>query len=581
MDEHFDAVIVGSGFGGSVMAYRLADAGLSVCLLERGKPYGPGSFSRTPWEMRNNFWDPSEQRYGLFNIWSFRGMAAVVSAGLGGGSLIYANVFIRKDERWFSDPLLGPSGTWPITRAVLDPHYDAVERIVQPKIYPEEYQHDNKTSAMRRAAERLGYQIGAGGDPAKPQWYLPHLAITFTQPGQTAPQPGRVFDGGENNYHGMPRETCRLCGECDVGCNYGAKNTMDYTYITLAQRAKAEIRPLCEVKLFEPLPGGGYKVTYVAHDPAARTTPGILPEGSTKVITADRLIISAGTFGSTYLLLKMRQEGLLPSLSSRLGTRFSGNGDLLMFVRRCKEKDGTSARLNASRAPVITSTFRFPDTEDDGGSGRGFYLQDAGYPLALDYVWEMLDPALLPRLLGSAFGFLKTYLTGDVRAEIDRQLEEAIGDGTLSSTSMPLLGMGRDVPNGVMSTKTDPKTGVPLLALDWSDAASRGYLRNSLARAREVAQALGGAYTENPLTWLFNTLITAHPLGGCPMGATASDGVVDDRGEVFGYPGLYVADGSVMPGPVGANPSFTIAAISDRIADHILLRKGSPNVAVP
>ncbi|HET9392222.1 MAG TPA: GMC family oxidoreductase [Candidatus Rubrimentiphilum sp.] len=569
MEQRFDAVIVGSGFGGSVMAYRLARAGKRVCLLERGKPYPPGSFSRTPLELNNNFWDPSEEHYGLFNIWSFRGMAAVVSAGLGGGSLIYANVLIRKDERWFADSLMPGGGTWPITRAILDPHYDAVEQVLRPSAYPIQYQRDNKTAAMRAAARKLSIPETTGdGNPSEPQWYLPHLAVTFNVEGE-APLPGRVFDPGEN-YHQAPRETCRLCGECDVGCNYGSKNTLDYNYITLAKRAGAEIRTLTEVKSFAPEPAGGYRISCVKHDIAQKTVPGVLPVGRSYEIIADKLILSAGTLGSTYLLLKMNALGGFDRISAALGTRFSGNGDLLMFATSCMDKDRNPVRMNASRAPVITSTFRFPDTQDNPNEGRGFYLQDAGYPLALDYLWELLDRNILSRAFRFARGFIQTWITGNARGEIDRQLGDLIGEGTLSSTSMPLLGMGRDVPDGQMTTRIDPKTGVPLLQLAWNDARSRGYLKRANAAGRQVARALGGRYSLNPLTWLFNNLITVHPLGGCPMGHDVSEGVVDSYGRVFNYPGLYVADGSIMPGPVGANPSFTIAALSDRIADAVL-----------
>ena len=175
MDEtHFDAVIVGSGFGGSVMAYRLAEAGLRVCLLERGKAYPPGSFPRSPYRMRTNFWDPSDGLHGLYNFWGFRGLDALVSSGLGGGSLIYANVLLRKDEKWFvkEDVLNGGYEYWPVTRAELDPHYDRVERMLRPQRYPFDlppYDETSKTRAFRTATERLGHAergSGAGRLPA-------------------------------------------------------------------------------------------------------------------------------------------------------------------------------------------------------------------------------------------------------------------------------------------------------------------------------------------------------------------------------------------------------------------------------
>ena len=169
MSERFDAVVVGSGFGGSVMAYRLAQGGLRVCLLERGKAYPPGSFSRTPFEMRNNFWDPSERRYGLFDIWSFRGMSAIVSAGLGGGSLIYANVLLRKDPAWFVDDTPGgPPRPWPVSYEDLEPHYEAAEAMLGAQRYPFDvapYSETAKTHATRYAASALGLD-----------WQLPPLA---------------------------------------------------------------------------------------------------------------------------------------------------------------------------------------------------------------------------------------------------------------------------------------------------------------------------------------------------------------------------------------------------------------------
>jgi len=178
-DAHFDTVVVGSGFGGAVTAYRLAEGGQRVCVLERGKPYPPTSFARRPHDMARNFWDPSRGLHGLFNIWSFRGIEAVVSAGLGGGSLIYANVLLRKDERWFvhEQPFDGGYEHWPVTRADLDPHYDQVEAMLGAQRYPLDapgFANTTKTIAVRDAAQALGLE-----------WGLPNLAVTFANQGGT------------------------------------------------------------------------------------------------------------------------------------------------------------------------------------------------------------------------------------------------------------------------------------------------------------------------------------------------------------------------------------------------------------
>jgi cholesterol oxidase len=175
---HFDAIVVGSGFGGSVMAYRLAEGGLRVCLLERGKAYPPGSFPRSPYRMRENFWDPGEGLYGLYDFWSFHRIHALVASGLGGGCLIYANVLLRKDAEWFvkEDLTRGGYEYWPLTRADLDPHYDAVEGMMRPQRYPfdhEPYSDTSRTKAFGEAARRLGLEP-----------FLPNLAITFANEGE-------------------------------------------------------------------------------------------------------------------------------------------------------------------------------------------------------------------------------------------------------------------------------------------------------------------------------------------------------------------------------------------------------------
>lgn len=561
-DTHFNAVVVGSGFGGSVMAYRLAEAGLRVCVLERGKAYPPNSFPRSPHLMKRNFWDPSEGLYGMFNLWSFSGIGAIVSSGLGGGSLIYANVLLRKDEKWFVKEDLGNGGYeyWPVTRADLDPHYDRVERMMDAQSYPfayEPYSRTSKTKALRFAAEKLNLE-----------WQLPPLAITFANHGE-APMTGEPIKE-RPNIHNRTRHTCRLCGECDVGCNYGSKNTLDYNYLTEASRYGALIRTLCEVRSFTPRDSGtgGYEVRFVEHDLARegeRLNTGKLP---IETLTCDYLILAAGALGTPFLMLKNRVA--LPGVSSRLGTQFCGNGDLLtLAVKSHETTDGVRKPrvLDPSHGPVITSAIRIPDALD-GGQGRGFYVEDAGYP---EFINWLLEASQAPGALGRAWHFGLRYLRGLLGLTNNTRLEADIsrlfGETALSAGSLPLLGMGRDIPNGLMSLRGDH------LDVDWRIAASKPYFDRVRATMQSIVRTLDAKFVDNVI-WHLNRVVTVHPLGGCPMGRSSAEGVVNSFGEVFDHPGLYIVDGSVMPGPVGANPSLTIAALADRFADALIAKHG-------
>ncbi len=552
--ELVDAVVVGSGFGGSVTAYRLAAAGLDVTLLERGRPYPPGSFARTPREMRRNFWDPSEGLQGLFDIWSFEGIDAVVSSGLGGGSLIYANVFIRKDERWFDRELIdGTREVWPVTRADLDPHYDAVAKIIQPTPYPfarAPWSETRKARAFGEAAQRAGLE-----------WFFPDLAITF---GADAGRPAlgeqipdvEVPGTGERipNLHGMPRSTCRLTGECNVGCTIGAKNTLDFNYLTLARHHGADLRTRCEVRTFAPRPGGGWTVTYVEHADGADSRR--LPE---RQIACRRLVLSAGTLGTTVLLLRAQARGDVAGLPPALGTRFSGNGDLLTFAANASEV------IEAPFGPSITSTVRVPDAADgDGADGAGFYIQEGGYPAFASWIREVLEiPAQGKRLAEFVFGRVWRQLRNRPDSNISAEIAKLLSDGESSATLLPMLGMGRDTPDGRMSLDRDDG-----LARDWTNDTSEAYLKRVNETMKRISEEMGADWVQSPLRHL-DRLITVHPLGGCPMGDEAH-GVVDAFGRVHGQPGLHIADGSVMPGPVGPNPSFTIAALADRFATAML-----------
>ncbi len=543
--EWVDAVVVGSGFGGSVVADRLAEAQHSVCLLERGRRYPPGSFPRRPDEMARNFWDPGQGMQGLFDIWSFQHVESVVASGLGGGSLIYANVMIRKDERWFVRDQGPEDGyeSWPVTRNQLEPHYDRVEKILGATSNPYPYtKMTPKTQAMRRAADRLGID-----------WFRPPLAISFAGTGQS---PGSPIPHSEGNVHGVARMTCRLCGECDIGCNYGSKNTLDYTFLSMAERAGADLRDRCEVREISPV-DEGFEVGYVRHEPENEGVQVDLARLPRHRLRCRVLVLAAGALGTTHLLLRNQHE--FPALSPALGTRFCGNGDLLGFVL------DSPNRLEPSLGPVITSTMRVPD-EVDGGDGRGFYLQDGGYPGFVDWLLEtatLAGPA--SRLTRFVAVRALQDLTGRPHSEIGTQVAALVGSGRPSAGALPMLGMGREVPNGRLRLRGG------YLALDWRDDASRDYFSRVEATMAAVADELGGHFTVNPSRYL-RRVITVHGLGGAPMASDPRRGVVDDHGEAFGHPGLFITDGAVMPGPVGPNPSLTIAALADRFAGRILDR---------
>jgi cholesterol oxidase len=587
-NDHFDAVIIGSGFGGSVMAYRLAEAGLRVCLLERGKAYPPNSFARTPYDLGKNFWDPGDGRYGMFDVWSFKSSGALVSSGLGGGSLIYANIHLRKDEKWFKeDRPDGGYDPWPITYADLEPHYVQVEKMMNVQKYPlkhKPYDTTPKTLAMQEANRDM--QLG---EPSTHEWVPLNLAVSFRTRNVDRPDDdfsdnppivGAQIEEKYRNYHAvtagrdMPRSTCRLCGECDIGCNYGSKNTLDYTYITAAihQNPPAQIETLCEVKTIAPLGDKGYRVEFVRHDPKAiDPVTGKCEPPPRFAITGDRLIIGAGTFGSPYLLLKNISS--FPRINTNiLGSRFCVNGDLLSFIAKSmKRKNGQMVprHLDPSFGPVITSAIRLGDTLDgDGPQGRGFYTEDGGNPYLLSWFAELSG---LPATLFRGLKFLKMaakYRLGfNNDANLSAEIADLIGPANASRSSFPVLTMGRDFANGRLFLKDG------LLDCDWSQKKSQEYFDRVRRVGRAIARSLNAEYLDNPSYQYLHQVLTAHPLGGCPMGFSPEDGVVNSHGEVFGYPGLYVVDGSAMPGPVGPNPSLTIAAVSNRAADQIIAQQ--------
>ena len=539
--EHFDAIVVGSGFGGSVVAERLAretDPRWSVCVLERGSAYRPGEFPRSPAEVKAAFWDPSEHLYGLFDVWAFSGLAAIVASGLGGGSLIYANVLQRPPESSLTveDPTDGSQRPWPLTFDELEPHFQAVERVLQPSEFPasEPFRSTPKTVAFRRAALKAGLEPEPIG-----------LGIRFADDHGTFGL-RRPFGRPEDNYHGVQRLTCEMLGECDLGCNLGAKNTLDLTYLSRIHDV-AEIRTHADVRSFRPI-DAGFEVAFLVHEPGDDAPP------STKTLTCRKLVLAAGTLGTALLLLRSRPS--LPGLSRRVGHGFSANGDYLAFAADCDTGNGD--RIDAWRGPVITSSARSVDRDSD--DGPAFRVQDGGFPAWAGWVTQVggiKRNALRAEL--QARRVIQGRLRGSPDENLSADLSELLGEG--GAHMLPLLSIGRDIPAGRLRLRGRR------LDVEWRKDESAALYERTEAAARRITARLGGDYLD-PLKML--RPITVHPLGGCAMSADKTNGVVATTGEVHDVPNLSIADGSVLPGPVGINPAMTIAALAHRHAEHLI-----------
>ncbi len=518
--SHYDAVVVGSGFGGSVTAYRYQKEGKRVLVLERGKEYGPGDgqakFPRSPREFHANFWKPDSRLYGMFEVWTFSRIEAMVSAALGGGSIIYANVLLEKPASTFEG--------WPLTHADLASHYSDVRTIIAPQTYPFDHAPYNATAKTMAFAE-------AGAT-------LPPLAVTFANEGRP-PVPGEPIVGQPGRY------TCRLCGECNIGCKYGSKNTLDFNYLRLFTDREGEIRTLAEVTRFGKQ-DEQFWVEYTQHHPTTGKREQL-------TVTADRLVVSAGSLGSTYLLLSNAGNfGGALNLKT-VGTRWCGNGDLLGFLKT------TEGAFDPEIGPVITSLLTYGDPP--------YYhvIEDGGYPAFLEWLIEGTHSmGMLKRAVRFGVTRAKNRMLDRPVSNISADMAALVGDGKKESRALPLCGMGDDVPDGNL---TLTKKG--WLENDWSTKSSESFYAAIMKSMEELGTKLNAQFSPEPL-WRFKRLVTVHPVGGCPMGTSSEDGVVNEYGEVFNVEGLSIVDGSILPGPVGPNPSLTIAAIADRAATHTL-----------
>jgi cholesterol oxidase len=526
MPTDFDAIVIGSGFGGAITGCRLAEAGYKVLILERGRRWRVEDYPR---KLTDDWiWDQDhpERCNGWLDFRIYPHMAIAQGAGVGGGSLIYANISVEAKRDLFQN-------RWPpeINYDELKPYYDRVGQMLNVKPIPDN-QWTPRTRLMRDGAKNTGYED---------RFQLLDLAVTFDEewhaglPDAYNKKHSKTF----TNDHGQEQGTCVHLGNCDVGCDVKAKNTLDLNYIPVAEQNGAEVRPLHFARRITPV-AEGYRVEY------DRLAAGQRVAGS----ASGRLVIlAAGSLGSTELLLRCRDEfGTLPNLSSRLGRGWSSNGDFLTPAFH-KGQD-----IRPTRGPTITAAIDF--LGDRNLNGQHFFIEDGGFPDVIGNFLEAQknEPATSPR----AAAFLQT-----IRLFLQREDPLKI--------TMPWFAQGRDAADGTLKLRRRFWFfGKHELHLDWDINESKKTIDAIVDMHKKLATATGGDALVPPTWTISRDLITPHPLGGCNMGPTPALGVVDHRGAVFGYPNLYVADGAIVPEAIGANPSKTIGALAERVAKIIV-----------
>ncbi|WP_114423685.1 GMC oxidoreductase [Nocardioides houyundeii] len=517
-DAAFDAdvVVVGSGFGGAVSALRLTEAGHRVVLLEKGARQDDADLLRARRDPRAYLSLPGLGLHGFFWQRIFRHVAVIGGTGVGGGSIVWAGVLLEPGEDFYAAEGLARLG--PDWRAELAPYLQRAAGMLGRVVSPHRGPMDEH---LLSAARAVGAESTYGPVP---------LAIHFGREGVTEPDP---FFGGE----GPERTGCRLCGECLLGCPYGAKNQLTRNYLHLAERYGAEIRPEHEVTEIRPLPGGGYQVR--TRHPRGR--------GPGQVVRAQRVVLAAGVLGTLDLLFRCRDElGSLPQVSSQLGAHVRTNSEALTAVLQPPGQD-------LSRGPTITSDFH-PDAHTHVTQNR--YVGGWHMRLQLGPMVDGLRPGrralrTLARLASGPLAQLRVSLARgfERRLTVLTTMQHVDNELALELRRSPLRPWRRVLRSRVTRGDRAP---------------------SHLPVANRVTAAFAEASGGRPLNLLGETLgglsVTAHVLGGAVMGRTAAEGVVDADHEVFGHPGLYVADASVIPANLGVNPSLTITALAERFA---------------
>lgn len=519
----FDWIIIGSGFGGSVSALRLAEKGYRVAVLERGKRFGAKDFPTSNWDVRRYLWAPVLKCFGIQNISLFRNVMILSGAGVGGGSLVYANTLVQPNDQIFDGENWRRTGNHWLKE--LTPHYATARRMLGMARNPLMTLPDR---ILKECAEELGK-----GD----SFSLTDVAVYFGEPGKTVADP---YFGGE----GPDRAGCTHCGGCMVGCRYNAKNTLDKNYLYFAEKKGVQILPEKEVRDIRPLvtPSGeaGYEVEF-------RTTTQTFSQS--KTLTAQRVMVSAGVLGTIDLLLRCKWvTKSLSGLSEYLGREVRTNSEAIVGVT----ERHPSAAHDYSEGVAITSIFH-PDDHTHIEPVRypkgSNFMRLLAAPMAdgnhrilrpLTLLWNMVRHPIDSIRLLARFKWAESTVLLLVMQTLDNKMRFGLGRNLFTLFRKRMTTFSEEGQFRIPS-----------------------YIPIGHHVARLFAKRVDGIPQNAINEVVLNIPTTAHVLGGCSIGTHPTNGVIAQDHQVFGYPGLYVSDGSVIPSNLGVNPSLTITAMTE------------------
>lgn len=526
----YDVIVVGSGFGGAVSALRLSEKGYRVGVLEAGRRFTPGTLPKNSWDLKNYLWAPALGLFGIQRVHLLGKVMVLAGAGVGGGSLNYANTLYVPPAPFFEDRQWAHITDW---QDELKPYYDQAKRMLGVRLNPTTTPSDVH---LRATAEAMGV-----GDT----FHLAPVGVFFGD-GEDADGTARAKPGGTvaDPYFGgagPARKACTECGECMTGCRHGAKNTLNENYLHLAEKAGAVIHPMTSVIGVTDHPDGGYRVATVPTGRRRKAKP--------TALRAREVVVAAGTYGTQTLLHTMKDKGLLPRLSARLGELTRTNSEGLVGAqtsdRRYRKKHGT--KPDFTKGVAITSSIH-PD--------ENTHIEPVRYGKGSNAMGGMTIlqvPYSTHRVL-AWFGNLAKHPTLAVRSLSNRRWSER--------TIIGLVMQSLD--NSLTAYRKPGGIGKGLLtARQGHGAPNPTQIAEATQSASLLADEINGFPGSN-IGELMGTPLTAHFLGGCPIGADADEGVIDPYHRLFGHPGISVVDGSAVSANLGVNPSLTITAQAER-----------------